>query len=83
MNGIAAKEENGFENRTEIPAPPKLFNPAPVFKLKEGSPFVDAGVKIANINDDFTGKAPDLGALEQGAPEPIYGPRSLKNIIIQ
>jgi hypothetical protein len=27
------------------------------------------------VNDNFTGKAPDLGALEVGMPLPIYGPR--------
>jgi len=30
-----------------------------------------------SINDDFTGKAPDLGALEVGKPIPVYGPRPL------
>jgi hypothetical protein len=33
------------------------------------------GVKITGINDDFTGKAPDLGAYEVGKPLPHYGPR--------
>jgi len=28
------------------------------------------------VNDDLTGKAPDLGALEVGKPLPIYGPRT-------
>lgn len=47
------------------------------FALKPGSKAVDAGVRIPNVNDGFTGKAPDLGALELGAPPPIYGPRTL------
>ena len=45
------------------------------FALRPGSAAVDAGVPIPTINDGFTGKAPDLGALELGAPPPKYGPR--------
>jgi hypothetical protein len=45
------------------------------FRLKPGSAAVDAGVVIPNITDGFTGKAPDLGAFELGAPVPQYGPR--------
>ena len=45
------------------------------FRLKPGSAPVDAGVIIPNITDGFTGKAPDLGAYELGAPLPQYGPR--------
>jgi hypothetical protein len=36
---------------------------------------VDAGVLLPTINDDFTGKAPDLGAYELDKPVPHYGPR--------
>jgi hypothetical protein len=45
------------------------------FRLKPKSKAVDAGVVLPNINDDFTGKAPDLGALELDQPLPHYGPR--------
>ena len=45
------------------------------FRLKPGSKAVDAGVLIPTINEDFAGRAPDLGALELGAPAPKYGPR--------
>jgi hypothetical protein len=45
------------------------------FKLKAGSKAVDAGVVIPTVNDDYNGRAPDLGALEFGKPEPHYGPR--------
>ena len=45
------------------------------FRLKPGSKAVDAGAPIPTVNDGFTGKAPDLGALEVGLPEPHYGPR--------
>ena len=45
------------------------------FRLKAGSRAIDAGVKIPNVNDGFSGRAPDLGAYEAGQPVPVYGPR--------
>ncbi|MBN1566526.1 MAG: hypothetical protein JXA73_01670 [Acidobacteria bacterium] len=45
------------------------------FRLRPKSKAVDAGRILPNINDDFTGKSPDLGALEYGRPLPVYGPR--------
>ncbi len=45
------------------------------FRLKPGSAPIDRGVVLPNITDDFTGSAPDLGALELGQPLPHYGPR--------
>ena len=63
--------------------PPKPNKPHAVyrtaglnFRLRPGSKAVDAGVRLPNINDNFTGKAPDLGALELRKPEPVYGPRT-------
>ena len=46
-------------------------------QLEERDP-LDAGVAIPTVNDSFTGRAPDLGALEVGKPAPKYGPRWLK-----
>ena len=48
------------------------------FRLKPTGKAVDAGVPIPTVNDGFDGRAPDLGALEVGKPEPKYGPRWLK-----
>ena len=45
------------------------------FRLKANSKAIDAGVVLPTINDGFTGKAPDLGALELNQKEPHYGPR--------
>jgi hypothetical protein len=45
------------------------------FRLKPGSAAVDRGVVLPNITDGFTGRAPDLGALEVGQSMPHYGPR--------
>jgi hypothetical protein len=45
------------------------------FRLKPGSAAVDRGTPLAGITDGFSGKAPDLGALELGHSSPHYGPR--------
>lgn len=45
------------------------------FRLKAGGKAIDAGVVLPTMNDNFTGRAPDLGALEFGQPEIHYGPR--------
>ncbi len=56
--------------------PQHLYKPADFdFRLKPGSAAIDAGAPLPTINDDFTGKAPDLGALELDRPVPHYGPR--------
>ncbi|KPK99342.1 MAG: hypothetical protein AMK75_06645 [Planctomycetes bacterium SM23_65] len=46
------------------------------FRLAVGSPAIDKGEVLPNINDDFLGLAPDIGAFELGAPLPHYGPRA-------
>ena len=43
--------------------------------LGPGSEAVDAGSAMPNVDDGFTGSAPDLGAAERGCPLPIYGIR--------
>jgi len=44
-------------------------------RLRPESAPVDRGRVLPNINDGFTGKAPDMGCYELGAPVPHYGPR--------
>jgi hypothetical protein len=36
-------------------------------RLKEASPCIDAGIVIRGVNEDFAGKAPDIGAYEHTA----------------
>ncbi len=56
--------------------PRKLYRPDDFdFRLRPDSAAVDAGVRLPNVNDDFTGRAPDVGAYETGRPIPHYGPR--------
>lgn len=45
------------------------------FRLAPGAAAIDAGIIIPNVNDDYTGEAPDLGALEYGQSMPHFGPR--------
>jgi hypothetical protein len=45
------------------------------FTLKKGCAAEDAGDVIPNINDGYSGDAPDLGAYEIDMPLPHYGPR--------
>jgi hypothetical protein len=56
--------------------PQRLYKPESFdFRLRPGSRAIDAGVALPTINDDFTGRAPDIGAYEVGKPVPHYGPR--------
>jgi len=57
------------------PDPRTLYKPADFdFQLRPGSVAADAGVRLPGVNDEFTGRAPDLGAYEVGRPLPHYGP---------
>jgi hypothetical protein len=57
--------------------PQRLYSPDHFdFRLKPGSPAVDAGIVLPNITDGYTGRAPDLGAYELDRPVPHYGPRA-------
>jgi len=47
-------------------------------RLKDGSGAIDKGEPLANVNDDFKGAAPDLGAFELGEALPQYGPRPVE-----
>lgn len=78
-------ERHGIEVETDIfenvllPDPQNPGKVYPVdgydFRLRKGSAPIDAGTVLPNINDDYSGKAPDLGAYEYGLPLPHYGPR--------
>jgi hypothetical protein len=45
------------------------------FRLREDASAIDRGTPLADINDDFKGAAPDLGAHEFGTAPPRIGPR--------
>ena len=72
--------EIGFGDLVNVPLPqgeavvssPQNFGD---YRPKVGSRAVDAGLVLPNINDGFTGRAPDLGAIESGQPLLHIGPR--------
>jgi len=56
------QEKNGIAGK------PQFDTSTPgIYPLMPGTPGVDAGVRLPNFNDDFTGKAPDIGAFESKA----------------
>ena len=56
--------------------PGRLYDTEEVdLRLRRGADAIDAGAVLPNINDGFTGRAPDLGAYEYGKDMPHYGPR--------
>ena len=71
-------DESIFE-RMRLPdyrRPHKPYQPEAIdFRLRKGAAAVDAGLILPNINDGYTGRAPDLGAIERGEDAVIYGPR--------
>jgi hypothetical protein len=44
--------------------------------VSQPNPVIDAGAPLPNFNDDFAGKAPDLGAFEIGRPPLEFGRRA-------
>jgi hypothetical protein len=73
-HGIHVDRESCFAT-FDIPLAPPQSMPFQFMTLADGSEAIDAGVFLANINDDFLGAAPDLGAYEKGRGLPSYGPR--------
>jgi len=45
-------------------------------RLSTASAAIDRGVPLANVNDGFSGSAPDLGCYERGRAVPGFGPRA-------
>tara|TARA_B100001013_G_scaffold118304_1_gene68404 strand:+ start:244 stop:519 length:276 start_codon:yes stop_codon:yes gene_type:complete len=46
-------------------------------RLNPNAKAVDAGTILPTITDDFSGKAPDIGAYEVGVELPHYGQRKV------
>jgi len=84
---FAALQQGGFETHGALLVLPIFANgltPPASYRatlepqdtaLAPQSNAIDRGAVLPNVNDGFTGAAPDLGALELGCPAPIYGPR--------
>ena len=75
MNAIQIDHNTCFEN-FNIPDPPPASVPFQYLTLNSNCNAVDAGIALANINDEYIGNAPDLGVYEYGKRLPQYGPRA-------
>jgi MYXO-CTERM domain-containing protein len=64
-----------FESGLVAPANYKTSLMPSDVTLAASSTAVDRGIVLANLNDEYRGAGPDLGALERGCPVPIYGVR--------
>ncbi len=74
LNAIRIDRSTCFSS-FDIPGPPPISVPPQYLSLNPGCNAVDAGLVLANINDGYTGTAPDLGAHEINATPWQYGPR--------
>jgi hypothetical protein len=64
-----------FAAQTAAPSNFGSFMSPPTLVLDARSNAVDAGVRLPNINDDYTGERPDMGVLERGREPSQYGVR--------
>ncbi|WP_211485412.1 right-handed parallel beta-helix repeat-containing protein [Corallococcus exiguus] len=64
-----------FATPVAYPAAPLTLYAKPDLRIRADSAAANAGQALPNINEGFTGPAPDLGAFEAGADLPVYGPR--------
>jgi hypothetical protein len=78
QHGIVVDKWACFET-FNVPAAPPAPVPPQVMTLNPACNAIDAGDILPNINDGYTGSAPDLGAYELGAQVPTYGPRTQAN----
>ncbi len=83
---FSSVEKHGIEHlslketfrNVSFPNPPVPERGVQDLRPIAGSTVIDAGVYIPNIDDGYTGKAPDCGAYEFGQELPHYGPRTRK-----
>lgn len=72
--GLHLSKTDCFETlKMEGPSPKSV--PPQVLTLKSSCSAIDAGDFLANVNDEYAGARPDIGAYEWGQPEPLFGPR--------
>jgi hypothetical protein len=83
-NVVRVDPASVFQSGLRAPASSATQFPVSVHdtRLRPSGAAIDAGDRIAGINDGFTGKAPDIGAHELGAPVPHYGPRPVRAVAV-
>lgn len=75
LHSFEIERESCFENLNYSgPSPTRV--PLQHLTLQQGCTAIDAGVVLPNINDGYSGTAPDIGAYEVGNSLPRYGPRT-------
>lgn len=63
-----ASVDPGDQGANDVTADPLYTDAAGNdFTLQSGSPYIDAGVAVAGVNDDYNGAAPDIGYSETEA----------------
>jgi hypothetical protein len=76
----AGHEKHGIQGDPIYVAGGGLHDGKGQFMLAPTSPGYDAGLRLPNFNDGYTGKAPDLGAHEAGTPPMEFGVDAHRNI---
>ena len=64
-----------FAANVAFPSAPMSQYTATDLRPKATGGAANVGVVIPNVNDGYSGTAPDAGAYEAGAALPVYGPR--------
>ncbi len=63
---LGEEADNDFKNNEQYATPPFISFDQQNFAPAKGSAIIDKGITIRGITDHYKGKAPDLGAYEQG-----------------
>ncbi len=75
-HGIERLELDEIFDNVQFPNPPVPERSAQILMPVKGAVVLDKAFRINNINDDFKGTGPDIGAYELDAEIPHYGPRT-------
>ncbi len=62
-------------DRVAFPDQPNTLYPPVDLRPESTSLVVDRALMISNVNNEYLGQGPDIGAYESDQPLPIYGPR--------
>lgn len=73
-HSLAIEKQSCFPDLVCDGSPPTII-PLQTLVLDSGCTAIDKGVVLPNINDDYLGIAPDMGAFEYGAEPLHFGPR--------
>lgn len=68
-------DENTFATPLNLPSDYTTFWSNTDVALAQSSLALDAAQSLPNVSDEYSGSAPDLGAVERGDALPAYGPR--------